>query len=63
MPEVLGRWEMTPDNQFLPKKMLTIEADAKFTLVSTDGSTSQGRMDNRSAAIPCGDGPSPPVVR
>jgi hypothetical protein len=63
VPEVVGRWEMTPDNQFLPKKTLTIEADAKFTLLSTDGSASQGRMDVQIGRDPCGDGPSPPVVR
>jgi Flp pilus assembly protein TadD len=45
VPEVVGRWSMTPDNQFLPNKTLTIESDARYTLVSTDGSTSQGKMD------------------
>lgn len=45
VPEVVGRWNMTPDNQFLPKKTLTIEADADYSLVSTDGSTSKGKMD------------------
>ncbi|MCS6294136.1 MAG: hypothetical protein H8J66_13785 [Nitrospira sp.] len=45
VPEVVGRWDMKPDNQFLPKKTLTIEADANYKLVSTDGSTSQGKMD------------------
>ena len=43
--EVVGRWDMKPDNQFLPKKTLTIESDANYKLVSTDGSTSQGKMD------------------
>ena len=45
VPEVVGRWEMTPNNQFLPKKTLTIEADASYKLVSSDGSTTQGKMD------------------
>lgn len=45
VPEVVGRWDMKPDNQFLPKKTLTIESDASYKLVSTDGSTSQGKMD------------------
>ena len=45
VPEVVGRWEMTPDNRFLPKKTLTIEPDANYRLVSTDGSTSEGKMD------------------
>lgn len=44
-PEVVGRWEMTPNNQFLPKKTLTIGADASYRLVSTDGSISEGKMD------------------
>ena len=59
VPEVVGRWEMTPDNQFLPKKTLTIEADAKFTLVSTDGSTSQGRMDVQIGRDPVRGRPEP----
>lgn len=45
VPEVVGRWDMKPDNQFLPKKTLTIESDANYKLVSTDGSISQGKMD------------------
>ena len=45
LPEVVGRWDMKPDNQFLPKKTLTIESDASYKLLSTDGSTSQGKMD------------------
>ena len=45
VPEVVGRWEMKPDNQFLPKKTLTIESDANYKLLSTDGSISQGKMD------------------
>lgn len=59
VPEVVGRWEMTPNNQFLPKKLLTIEADAKFTLVSTDGSTSQGRMDVQIGRDPVRGRPEP----
>ncbi|HEY6084196.1 MAG TPA: hypothetical protein VIU63_02305, partial [Nitrospira sp.] len=45
VPEVVGQWNMMPNNQFLPKKTLTIETDASYKLVSTDGSTSQGKMD------------------
>jgi tetratricopeptide (TPR) repeat protein len=45
VPEVVGRWEMTPNNQFLPRKTLTIESNASYKLVSTDGSTSEGKMD------------------
>lgn len=45
VPEVVGSWDMKPDNQFLPKKTLTIESDANYKLLSTDGSISQGRMD------------------
>ncbi|MEP7151376.1 MAG: tetratricopeptide repeat protein [Nitrospira sp.] len=59
VPEVVGRWEMTPNNQFLPKKTLTIEADAKFTLVSTDGSTSQGKMDIQIGRDPVRGRPEP----
>ena len=59
VPEVVGRWKMTPNNQFLPKKTLTIEADAKFMLVSTDGSTSQGKMDIQIGRDPVRGGPNP----
>ena len=59
VPEVVGRWEMTPNNQFLPKKTLTIEADAKFMLVSTDGSTSQGKMDIQIGRDPVRGRPEP----
>jgi tetratricopeptide (TPR) repeat protein len=45
VPEVVGSWQMTPNNQFLPKKTLTIESNASYKLVSTDGSTSEGKMD------------------
>jgi Flp pilus assembly protein TadD len=50
--EVVGRWDMKPDNQFLPKKTLTIESDADYTLVSTDGSTSRGKMDVQTGRDP-----------
>ncbi|MCE7978218.1 MAG: hypothetical protein DYH03_13995 [Nitrospira sp. NTP1] len=59
VPEVVGRWDMTPNNQFLPKKTLTIEADAKFTLISTDGSTSQGKMDVQVGRDPVRGRPEP----
>lgn len=36
---------MQPNNQFFPQKTLTIESDARYKLVSTDGSTSEGKMD------------------
>jgi hypothetical protein len=46
LPELVGRWEMTPNNKFLPKKTLTIEANADYTLLSVnDGATSKGKMD------------------
>ena len=57
--EVVGRWDMKPDNQFLPKKTLTIEADANYTLVSTDGSTSQGKMDVQMGRDPVRGRPEP----
>lgn len=59
VPDVVGRWDMTPNNQFLPKKTLTIEADAKFTLISTDGSTSQGKMDVQVGRDPVRGRPEP----
>lgn len=59
VPEVVGRWEMTPNNQFLPKKTLTIGADASYRLVSTDGSTSQGKMDVQIGRDPVRGRPEP----
>jgi hypothetical protein len=48
-PELVGVWEMSPDNKFLPwKKTLTIEGNAAYTLVSqNDGSTTRGKIDVR----------------
>jgi Tfp pilus assembly protein PilF len=45
VPEVVGTWELAPDNKFLPwQKTLTIDAAANYVLVSTrDGSTTRGR--------------------
>jgi len=46
-PELVGTWELTPDNKFLPwKKTLTVDADASYTLVSaSDGATSRGKIN------------------
>lgn len=51
VPELVGVWEMSPDNKFLPwKKTLTIESNAHFTLVSqSDGSTRRGKVDTQQA--------------
>jgi tetratricopeptide (TPR) repeat protein len=57
--EVVGRWDMAPDNQFLPKKKLNIEADASYRLVSTDGSSSQGKMDVQMGRDPVRGRPEP----
>ncbi len=59
VPEVVGRWEMTPNNQFLPKKTLTIENNASYKLVSTDGSTSEGKMDVQIGRDPVRGRPEP----
>lgn len=59
VPEVVGRWEMTPSNQFLPKKTLTIENDARYTVTSTDGSTSAGKMDVQIGRDPVRGRPEP----
>lgn len=50
-PELVGIWEMSPDNKFLPaKKTLTIESNANFTIVSqSEGSTRQGKVDAQRA--------------
>lgn len=46
-PELVGVWELTPDNKFLPwKKTLTVEPNADYTLVSkNDGTTTRGKMN------------------
>jgi tetratricopeptide (TPR) repeat protein len=46
-PEVVGTWELVPENKSLPwRKTLMIQDDASYTLVSPhDGSTSRGKMD------------------
>lgn len=51
VPELVGVWEMSPDNKFLPwKKTLTIESNANFTLVSqSEGSTRRGKVDTQQA--------------
>jgi hypothetical protein len=59
VPEVVGRWDMVPNNQFLPKKTLTIENDARYQLVSTDGSTSAGKMDVQIGRDPVRGRPEP----
>src|SRR5438445_96979 len=47
VPEVVGVWELTPGNKFLPwKKTLTVDASANYTLVSAnDGVTTRGKMN------------------
>lgn len=59
VPEVVGRWDMTPNNQFLPKKTLTIANDARYTLVATDGSKSEGKMDIQTGRDPVRGRPEP----
>lgn len=59
VPEVVGRWQMTPNNQFLPKKTLTIASDARYTLASTDGSTSTGKMNIQLGRDPVRGRPDP----
>lgn len=46
VPELVGVWEMSPDNKFLPlKKTLTIESNANFTIVSqSEGLSFRGKV-------------------
>ncbi|HXJ80275.1 MAG TPA: hypothetical protein VMS64_16540, partial [Candidatus Methylomirabilis sp.] len=46
-PELVGVWELTPDNKFLPwQKTLTVDAGANYVLVSKrDGATTRGKMN------------------
>lgn len=42
-PRLVGRWEMVPDNSSAPKRILTIQPDSRYTLVTvTDGATISG---------------------
>ncbi|HYB42956.1 MAG TPA: hypothetical protein VEL75_14360, partial [Candidatus Methylomirabilis sp.] len=47
VPELVGVWELTPDNKYLPwQKTLTVDAAANYVLVSKrDGSTARGKMN------------------
>lgn len=43
VPGLIGRWDLQPDNQSMPKVILTIEAGSTYTLISSkDGSTIRG---------------------
>ncbi|WHZ24723.1 MAG: hypothetical protein OJF47_003835 [Nitrospira sp.] len=43
VPNLIGRWEMTPDDLSAPKRILTIHPDSTYTMVSSnDGSTISG---------------------
>jgi len=58
VPGLIGRWDMQPDNQSMPKVTLTIEANSTYSLISSkDGSTIRGtaytqgkQRTNRSAS-------------
>jgi tetratricopeptide (TPR) repeat protein len=60
-PELIGTWEMTPENKFLPwHKMLTIESNAQYTLISqSDGTTRKGKMDVQRRHDPVRGGTDP----
>jgi tetratricopeptide (TPR) repeat protein len=59
VPEVVGLWDMKPNNQFLPKKTLTIEPNASYKLVSSDGTSSEGKMDVQIGRDPVRGRPEP----
>jgi tetratricopeptide (TPR) repeat protein len=60
LPEVVGRWELQPNNQFLPKKTLTIDSNADYRLVSADGTAAEGKMDIPTGRVPARGLPVPP---
>lgn len=44
-PALVGRWDLTPENTFLPmRRTLTIDDGANFTLTSQDGTSSRGKV-------------------
>jgi len=58
LPELVGVWELTPDNKFLPwKKTLTIQANADYMIVTNNNnSTSRGKMDVKAGRDVVGGG-------
>lgn len=43
---LVGRWELVPENSFLPlRRTLTIDDSANFTMTAQDGSSSRGRAN------------------
>jgi predicted Zn-dependent protease len=48
-PDIVGTWELTPENAFLPmKKTLTVDGGANYTLVmQADGRTSRGKANSQ----------------
>jgi tetratricopeptide (TPR) repeat protein len=49
VPDIVGTWELTPENAFLPtKKTLTVDGGANYTLVmQADGRTSRGKANSQ----------------
>ncbi|HVW04931.1 MAG TPA: tetratricopeptide repeat protein [Vicinamibacterales bacterium] len=49
VPDIVGTWELTPENAFLPmKKTLTVDSSANYTLVmQSDGRTSRGKANSQ----------------
>jgi hypothetical protein len=49
VPDIVGTWELTPENAFLPmKKTLTVDSGANYTLVmQSDGRTSRGKANSQ----------------
>lgn len=44
-PALVGRWDLTPENTFLPmRRTLIIDASANFTLTGQDGTSSRGKV-------------------
>ena len=45
-PALIGRWDLTPENAFLPlRRTLVLDQGANYVMTSQDGSTSRGKVN------------------
>ena len=45
-PELIGRWDLTPENAFLPlRRTLVLDQGANYVMTSQDGTTSRGKVN------------------
>ena len=58
-PELVGRWDLTPENAFLPlRRTLAIDQSANYVMTSQDGTTSRGKVNVQGNPVRGRDEPS-----